>query len=147
MKRVHFLLFLFFGVGFLFLPSQAQPAEEAAVRIPLENYIKGQATGDPEYIRKAFHPDARLFFNRQGKFSQLPLAEFVSRFTGKPAEDEAKRIRRIDSVNVSGDAAIAKLTLDYPTVTFTDYMSLLKIDGEWKIVNKTFHAEPKPDKK
>jgi hypothetical protein len=25
----------------------------------------------------------------------------------------------------------------------TDYMSLLKVDGEWKIVNKLFNAEPK----
>lgn len=30
-----------------------------------------------------------------------------------------------------------------PTVTFTDYMSLLKVGDEWKIVNKVFYAEPK----
>lgn len=34
--------------------------------------------------------------------------------------------------------------LEYPTVTYTDYMSLLKVDGEWKIVNKVFYAEAKP---
>jgi len=28
-------------------------------------------------------------------------------------------------------------------VKFTGYFTLLKIDGEWKIVNKSFHAEPK----
>jgi hypothetical protein len=33
--------------------------------------------------------------------------------------------------------------LDYPTVKFVDYMTLLKINGEWKIVNKSFYAEPK----
>ena len=27
---------------------------------------------------------------------------------------------------------IAEIVLDYPQVKFTDYMSLLKIDGEWK---------------
>ncbi|HEV2666973.1 MAG TPA: nuclear transport factor 2 family protein [Blastocatellia bacterium] len=35
------------------------------------------------------------------------------------------------------------MVLDYPTVKFTDYMALLKVDGEWKIINKTFYAEPK----
>ncbi|MCA1574548.1 MAG: nuclear transport factor 2 family protein [Acidobacteria bacterium] len=35
------------------------------------------------------------------------------------------------------------MVLDYPQVKFTDYMSLLKIDGQWWIVNKTFHSEPK----
>jgi hypothetical protein len=38
---------------------------------------------------------------------------------------------------------VAKLTLTYPAVTFTDYMALLKIDGEWKLVNKMFHADRK----
>ncbi|HEX8636521.1 MAG TPA: nuclear transport factor 2 family protein [Pyrinomonadaceae bacterium] len=49
----------------------------------------------------------------------------------------------MESVDITGNAASAKIILDYPTVRFTDYMSLLKIDGEWKIVNKTFYAEPK----
>lgn len=66
---------------------------------------------------------------------------------GKPAEDEAKRRRWIESVEVSGNAAIAKIILDYPTVKFVDYMTLLKIDGEWKIVNKSFYAETKAQPK
>jgi len=37
----------------------------------------------------------------------------------------------------------AKIVLDYPAVKFTDYMTLLKIDDEWKIINKTFYDEPK----
>jgi len=36
--------------------------------------------------------------------------------------------------------------LDYPAVKFTDYMTLLKIDGEWKIINKTFYADAKAKK-
>jgi hypothetical protein len=63
---------------------------------------------------------------------------------GKPAPDEDKRKRWIESVEVSGSAAVGKIILDYPTVKFVDYMTLLKIDGEWKIVNKSFYAEPKP---
>lgn len=121
----------------------AQSPETEAVKIPIENYFKAQATGDPEYIKKAFHPEAKLFFVRDGKFSQLTLVEFTGRFTGKPAPDEAQRKRRIDSIDITGNAAVVKVVLEYPTVTFTDYMSMLKIEGEWKIVNKTFHAQPK----
>ncbi|MFN2412266.1 MAG: nuclear transport factor 2 family protein [Pyrinomonadaceae bacterium] len=49
----------------------------------------------------------------------------------------------MESVEVSGNAARPKIILDYPTVRFVDYMTLLKINGEWKIVSKVFHAEPK----
>ena len=37
----------------------------------------------------------------------------------------------------------AKIDLDYPKVHFTDYMTLLKVDGEWKIMSKVYQARPK----
>ena len=49
----------------------------------------------------------------------------------------------VESVDIAGNAAVAKIILDYPSVKFVDYMSLLKINGEWKIINKSFYAEPK----
>ncbi|HEU4409124.1 MAG TPA: nuclear transport factor 2 family protein [Polyangiaceae bacterium] len=117
--------------------------DEAAVRQTAELYIQGQATGRGEFMRQAFHPDAKLFSVRDGKVSQVPLDEFVGKFTGKPRDDEAKRKRRVVSVDVSGTAAVAKIDLDYPDAHIVDYMSLLKVDGSWKIVNKTFHADRK----
>jgi hypothetical protein len=38
---------------------------------------------------------------------------------------------------------MAKIELDYPTVRFVDYMSLLKVDNEWRIIAKIFHREDK----
>jgi hypothetical protein len=122
---------------------RAQNAEEAAVRQPLENYIRGHATGQGEFFRKAFHSDAKLFAIRDGKYWQLTSEEYIARAAGKPAGDEAQRKRTIEAIDITGNAAIAKVVLDYPQVKFTDYMSLLKVDGEWKIINKSFHAENK----
>ena len=125
------------------LAGQSQSAEEDAARVPLENYLKGHATGDGEFMKKAFHPDAKVFSFRDGKLQQLTSSEFAARFTGKPAPDEAQRKRWIESIKITGNAGVGVIVLDYPTVKFTDYMSLLKVDGEWKIINKTFYAEPK----
>lgn len=121
----------------------ASEVESAAARIPLENYIKAHATGNPEFIRKAFFPEAKILAFRDGKLLNLSVEQFASRFSGKPAADESQRKRRIDSLDITGNAAVARIVLDYPDTTLTDYMSLLKIDGEWKIVNKVFNAEPK----
>ena len=124
-------------------PALAQESEEAAVRAAIEHYFQGHATGQGEHYRKVFHPDAKLFFIRDGKLTQWTSEEYISRASGKPAPDEAQRKRRIDSIDIVGNAAFVKLTLDYPNVIFTDYMSMLKIDGQWKIVNKTFHSQPR----
>jgi hypothetical protein len=125
-------------------PALAQDKEEAAIRETIQHYFQGHATGNGEFFRKAFHPDAKLFFIRDGKLTQWTSEEYISRAGGKPAADEAQRKRKIDSIDISGNAAIVKITLDYPKVVFTDYMSLLKIDGQWKIINKTFYANPRP---
>lgn len=66
-----------------------------------------------------------------------------SGFNGKPAGDEARRKRRIDRIELHGNAGMARVTLDYPTVTFTDYFVLLKVDGEWKIASKVYDATRK----
>ncbi|HEX9927392.1 MAG TPA: nuclear transport factor 2 family protein [Pyrinomonadaceae bacterium] len=127
----------------MMLAAQTTDAEKAAARIPLENYLQGHATGNPEFMRKAFHTEGNLIFIREGKYSTRSFAEYINGMSGKPAPDEDKRKRWIESVDVAGNAAVGKIILDYPTGKFVDYMTLLKINGEWKIINKSFHFEPK----
>ncbi len=134
------------AVGVFASSAFAQIDEKEAVRVPLNNYIKAHATGDQEAARKAFHTDGNLIWIRDGKYTTRSFSEFVAGFTGKPAADEDKRKRAIETIDVAGNAASARIVLDYPAVRFVDYMSLLKIDGEWKIVSKVFYAEPKAKK-
>lgn len=125
-------------------PTHAQNQDEAGVRQAIDYYFQGHATGNGEHHKKAFHPEAKLFWIREGQFTQRTSAEYIAGSSGKPAADEAQRKRSIEMIDITGNAAVAKVVLDYPQMRFTDYMSLLKIDGQWKIVNKTFVAEPKP---
>ena len=143
MKKLLILLAIIAAATGLGLHVTAQNAEETAVRAALENYFRGHATGQGEHFRKIFHPDSKLFAIRDGKYWQLTSEQYIANAPGKAPADEAQRKRTIESVDITGNAAMAKIVLDYPQVKFTDYMSLLKIDGEWKIINKTFHAEPK----
>jgi len=145
MRKTSFVLASLFLLAFANL-AFAQADEKEAVKVPLENYIKAHATGDPEYARKAFHLEGNMIWIRDGKFSIESLDSFTKRaFTGKPAADEEKRKdkRTIESIDMTGNAAVARIVLDYPNVKFVDYMTLLKINGEWKIVNKSFYADPK----
>ena len=68
--------------------------------------------------------------------------EYSSRFSGKPAPDEAARQRTIERVELSRTAAMASATLVHGATTFTDYFVLLKLNGEWKIANKVDSSRP-----
>ncbi|MGH7711876.1 MAG: nuclear transport factor 2 family protein [Gemmatimonadaceae bacterium] len=123
--------------------SLAPNANEAEVRAALEHYLLGHATGDGAHFRVVFHPDSKLYFNRDGKFSMRTSDDYIAGAPGKPAADEAQRKRRIVNVDVTGDAAVAKVELDYPNALLTDYFTLLKVDGKWMIMNKIFNTQPK----
>ena len=123
--------------------AQAHP-EEAGVRAALEHYLAGHATGDPKQFRQAFHDEGRLQSIRDGQYAQRSDEDYIAGASGKPPADEAQRKRSIESIDITGTAASAKIVLDYPSVVFTDYMHLLKTADGWKIVNKTFYAQPKP---
>lgn len=118
-------------------------AEEAAVRVPLDAYLRGHATGDSSAFRRAFWKEAKLWFVRDGVLASRTADEYIGGASGRPPADEAQRKRRIVSVHITGNAAIAIIELDYPATHFIDYMSLLKVGDEWRIINKSFFASPR----
>jgi hypothetical protein len=124
-------------------PAPAQDPEDAGIRAALNHYLDGHATGDGAHHRIAFHPVASLYWVNGDTLATRTSAAYAAGAPGRPAADEAQRRRRIVSIDRAGNAAIAKIELDYPGVRFIDYMSLLKVGGEWKIVNKIFHRETK----
>ncbi|WP_342249542.1 nuclear transport factor 2 family protein [Sphingomonas sp. OTU376] len=132
------------ALSFAALPAHAQEKDEAGARAAVNHYLAGHATGSAAEFSAAFHPKAMLYWNRDGAFAERTLADFIAAAaTGKPAADEAQRKRSIESLDVTGNVGMAKVVLDYPAVRFVDYLSLVKADGEWRIVNKIFQAERK----
>lgn len=136
------LVSIFAAVTAASASAQQDANDEQAARAAIEQYLRGHATGDGVEMRKAFLATAHIEGIREGKFVSWTVDEYCSRFTGKPAPDEASRKRTIDSVGISGTAAMARATLVHGTITFTDYFVLLKAEGQWKIANKVYSSRP-----
>jgi hypothetical protein len=123
---------------------QSRAAEEASVRAAVEAYLRSHATGDGSHVRAVFHPALQMLWVVNDTLARRTAEQYVAGFRGTPAADEARRRRWIASVEVFGTAATARVILDYPTTTFVDLFTLLKVQGEWRIVSKVFASEPKP---
>lgn len=125
----------------------ARWADEAAIRQTVQHYFDGGRNRDSLALRKAFHPEARMLFAREGKLVVVPIGEYITRVGSEklePGEVDSTQ-RKVVSVDVVGDAAVAKLELKRAGALLTDYMSLLKVDGRWLIVNKIFTRETRPE--
>ncbi len=114
--------------------------EQTAISEVVQLYIDGSRDGDADKLRRAFHPDARMYGSLSGQRLDLPIEEFFELASKQPADVDGTYEARIVSVEQVGDAATAAIeeTGFWGTLSFTDFFSLSRIDGEWKIVNKTF---------
>jgi hypothetical protein len=125
--------------AFVSLNGARAAAEREAVEKPLKMYL----SGDPEQLKQAFHPGATMFFARNDSLIAVPIPEYIARVAASRAKGDAppQRVERIANVDITGTSAVARIELEYPQQKLTDYMSLVKYGGEWRIVNKIFSRE------
>lgn len=117
--------------------------DEAQVRQTVETYLHGLKFNDVPSLKKAFYPEAKLFFVKQdGSLGQLSQEQWYKGFESTAGKEEEGDLK-IVSVDVTGNAASVKVREEYPKSIYTDYISLLKLGGEWKIVNKIYVASRK----
>lgn len=140
MKKLGSMLFMATLATLFMSQVHAQTNDEdAAVRACLALYM----TGDGMQMEKAFHPSASMKYidNKTGEYKDVPIAEFLARVKANTTKTERKT--EIQNLNIEGTAAQAKIRIETSTVIFIDYMNLLKIDGNWKIVSKIFQRKDK----
>ncbi len=134
-----------FALAALFsLAPSASAEDRSAIEATIGHYFKAGDTASSSELRQAFHPAAMMFFVKDGALSGVSQPEWWARSDANKTPTAALS-RQIPVVDVAGDAAFAKVISVYPTHRFEDYMALMKIDGRWWIVGKTFHRTVPPD--
>jgi len=146
MRLVAALLSLSLGIGVLNqLPAQASAAapDNAAVRSVVEGYLRGLKFNDTTRFQAAFWPEALLLFvQRDGSLGRLTQSAWYQMFAGSAGKEEEGELR-IESVDITGNAASVKVVEVYPKSIYTDYLNLLRIGKEWRIVNKIYTSRPR----
>lgn len=109
------------------------------VRELMQLYIDG-SNGDVEKLTKAFHPDAQMFGQyADNPFAIVPMPEFIPAVGENPGRQGSNFEAIVRSIDITGDAGVAVLVeTDYLGYDFVNYFSVARIDGEWKITNKTY---------
>jgi hypothetical protein len=127
----------------VFAQTAINKSEKEQIEETLMHYIEGTANGQPERLQKAFHPDFNLYYVGQDSLRVRSGKEYISNF--KKGE-KSNRIGRIILIDFEGNAAMAKVEIVVPNWRiFTDYFLLLKYEGSWKIVHKSYSWKAVPE--
>ena len=111
----------------------------------LDDYFDGFYEGDVERLKRIFEPSAHLYSATDGPLQDDPMEVVYERVRGRtpPAATRQKRYDRILMIDVAGpEAALAKVQLAIGPKLFTDYLTLLRRDGIWRINSKTYTYVP-----
>lgn len=121
----------------VFAQTANKKSEKGQIKETLMHYIEGTKNAEPERLQKAFHPDFNLYSVAKDSLRIWKGQEYIGNFKdGK----KSNRIGRILFIDIENDAAIAKVEILIPEKQrhYTDYFLLLKYEGQWKIIHKSF---------
>ena len=123
------------------LTERTNEADLAAVTEVVRAYYDGMVAGDEARLARAFHPRACIVGNLQGQLVWQTLEEFVAECK-EAAGDAGAYGWRIDALSFDGDTAQVRLRGPFAGDWYSDSLSMLRIDGAWRIVHKTWYVHP-----
>lgn len=113
--------------------------ERSSIEVVVNNYFHAYLNADSEAILNSFDRDTRLLTTDNGKLEKTEMSEWIENLNQRRENGDIRTATtQITGIDIVGDMAFVKTFLQFEKFTFFDYLSLLKIDGSWKIVGKVY---------
>lgn len=110
---------------------------EAVINV-VSKYTQACKEGKSNIMKPAFTENALMYGYLNGQLFNGSIEALYGAVDQFGAAPEAQT--RIDVLSIEGTAATVRVVLEnWHGIAFTDFHSLVKIDGEWKIISKVFH--------
>ena len=117
-------------------------AAYAEVAAALQDYFDGLYHSDTSRLGRVFHPQAHYYSATDGQLLHLDMAHYFQVVDQRPspASRGDARTDRILAIEFAGPVtAFARVECSIAPKHFTDFLTLVKLDGRWQIVAKVFH--------
>jgi hypothetical protein len=105
----------------------------------VNDYVEGLRIGSADGVARAFHDDAVMYGFTDGELLGGPISnlyDFVSK------NGDAPRIKtRLDILSITPTTAVVRVDMETDAIgaDYTDFHTLLKQDGTWKVIAKVYH--------
>lgn len=113
----------------------------------LTRYFDGLHHSDAGKLAGVFHPQAVYACATEGSLTHLTMDAYLPMVAARPspASRGEPRRDRIVSIEFAGPvAALARVECAIGPKLFTDLISFVRLDGEWRIIAKVFHFDLAP---
>lgn len=113
--------------------------EYEAVQKAAEKFVRSVAEGNSSHARELFIDEAVLFGYLDGKLEHGSIGQFydnVDRVGG-----DANFRARVDVIDLEESVAVVRVLEEGwgGRIDFTDFLLMMKIDGQWRCVAKAYN--------
>lgn len=122
--------------------QEYKAVEEAAMK-----FVRSVAEGNSAYARELFIDEAALFGYLDGELEHGSIEQFYRNVDTVGADAGFKA--RIDVVDIEESLAVVRVLEENWSgrIDFTDYLLLMKMDGQWRCVAKAYNQNSNTIKK
>ncbi len=106
----------------------------------VSEYFNGIYSGNSEQLESVFYPEALLFGDIMGSPYFKTAKQYIEGVRNRKSPKELVELFKMEilSLEIIGNNAMVKAQLPMLGYNYIDLLSLSKINGDWKIVNKLF---------
>lgn len=126
---------------------RASIEEYKAVEEAVMKFVKSVAEGKSSYAKELFIDEAVLFGYLDGKLEHGSIEQFYENVDTVGADKGFKA--RVDVIDIEETQAVVRVLEENwgGRIDFTDYLLLMKMDGQWRCVAKAYNQNSNTIKK
>lgn len=135
MKKVFILIIVL--ISTVTSHAQSKTTKNAVIEKVIINYIENFFENNFDAMNESLHPRlAKRGFNPNGALSDDFPPEKLKELMLKKQKFEVKhQYNVVENITIYGNMASANLRTGYPKTRWTEYIHLMKQEGNWKIIN------------
>lgn len=125
------------------LSAKAQEKSDRDQIIQTVNwYFEGMMERNLEKLEQAFLPEARLIGYRGENLTITDFKTWSATTTSGSPRDPQEYKNEIVSIRVQGNTASVETELYWPGIYYYDFLTLIRVEENWKIVHKSWWEKP-----
>jgi hypothetical protein len=117
---------------------------DGEIRALLQDYFDGLHFSDAERLGRVFHASAMYACATSGTLQVLDMATYLRMVAQRPSPASLGQPRQDEIVSIEMAGPVTALARVHCTIApkrFTDLLTLVRVDGQWRILAKVFHFD------
>lgn len=106
----------------------------------VQNYFRGIYEGDITLLKQVFDQRVIIFGDINGEYYEKDLETYLTGVANRQSPEELKEpfAMQITGIELTGGIGLVRASVPMLGFHYHDLLSVVKKDGQWKIVHKTF---------